>query len=497
MKSFFFLLLITVVVISNPVVGQNFSNIKVNQITAGDQNNDGGTSIAAYGSNVYLLWQDFGSTYFSFVSKSTDGGVTFTDGVKVGVNDPHIFGAITTDNSGSVYVAWCGMDGGDNLNGIYFSKSTDETATFSAPLKISDNGVFPQIATRGNNVYIFFYMTNLNDENYPNSNLGYYFARSTNGGETFESPFIITDNIINGITLDSPNSMFVDNSGNIYCIWNDGRRVSSTDIYVAKSTDNGASFGTNIIVNELSGSSDKIRTAPNIAVSGSNVYVAWRQEDDGQGSNRKILFAKSTDGGASFGAATEIASGGWGSPSLALNPNGDIYIAYPNNTGTQNGIFCTRSNDQGNTFPVTAFINSVNANAKDPSIFVDANNILYSVWTDNRSGNDGVYFSKGTITITNIGEISGVIPTQYELLQNYPNPFNPSTVIRYTLPVSGNISLKVFDVLGKEVAVLVNEHRSAGVHEQKFDGAGLASGIYYYRITAGNYFAAKKFALIK
>jgi hypothetical protein len=297
--------------------------------------------------------------------------------------------------------------------------------------------------------------------------------------------------------LDSPNSIFVDNNENIYCIWNDGRRDTTTDIYIAKSTDNGASFGANIAVNDISGSSDKIRTAPNIAVSGSNVYVAWRQEDDNEGSNRKILFAKSTDGGASFGAATEIASGGWGSPSLALDPNGAIYIAYPNVAGTENGIFCTKSNDQGNTFPVTAFINSVNANAKDPSIFVDANDILYSVWTDNRSGTEGVYFSKGTITITNIGEKSGVIPTHYELLQNYPNPFNPSTVIRYTLPVSGNISLKLFDVLGKEVAVLVNEHKAAGVYELEFNGAGLASGIYYYQITAGNYFATKKIALIK
>ena len=88
-------------------------------------------------------------------------------------------------------------------------------------------------------------------------------------------------------------------------------------------------------------------------------------------------------------------------------------------------------------------------------------------------------------------------PNEFILEQNYPNPFNPTTVISYQLPVSGNVTLKVYDLLGREVATLVNEYNPAGSHEVKFDGSVLPSGIYFYRLTAGNYTAVKKLMLLK
>ncbi|MFA6979299.1 MAG: CotH kinase family protein [Ignavibacteriaceae bacterium] len=85
----------------------------------------------------------------------------------------------------------------------------------------------------------------------------------------------------------------------------------------------------------------------------------------------------------------------------------------------------------------------------------------------------------------------------FELLQNYPNPFNPTTVIQYSLVKSQNVSLKVYDVLGNEVAILVNEFRQAGTHEVEFNPKNLSSGIYFYKIVSGSDREIKKMLLLR
>ncbi len=94
------------------------------------------------------------------------------------------------------------------------------------------------------------------------------------------------------------------------------------------------------------------------------------------------------------------------------------------------------------------------------------------------------------------------IPQNFFLYQNYPNPFNPTTKIRYSIPsnVKGqmsNVSLKVYDVLGREVATLVNEEKQAGVYEVEFNASQLSSGIYYYQLKTGNFIETKKMILLK
>ena len=89
------------------------------------------------------------------------------------------------------------------------------------------------------------------------------------------------------------------------------------------------------------------------------------------------------------------------------------------------------------------------------------------------------------------------IPIEMELFPNYPNPFNPTTTISYQIPKPGFVSLKIFDVLGSEIATLVNEDKPAGNYELHFNGAQLTSGIYFYRLQTGNYSTIKKMTLIK
>lgn len=89
------------------------------------------------------------------------------------------------------------------------------------------------------------------------------------------------------------------------------------------------------------------------------------------------------------------------------------------------------------------------------------------------------------------------IPTSYDLAQNYPNPFNPSTTIRYQLPQDGIVTLKIYDVLGSEIATLVNEEKVAGKYEVNFNASSLASGVYIYKIQAGEFVSSKKMMLLK
>ncbi len=125
--------------------------------------------------------------------------------------------------------------------------------------------------------------------------------------------------------------------------------------------------------------------------------------------------------------------------------------------------------------------------------------------------NDSVYFDENTeLTLPPWGYKvyefgSGIILAQddeiplegFTLLQNYPNPFNPSTKIKYSIPQAANISIKVFNALGKEIETLVDEYKMAGSYETSFNVKNLSSGIYFYRIVSGSYSQTKKMILLK
>ncbi len=98
---------------------------------------------------------------------------------------------------------------------------------------------------------------------------------------------------------------------------------------------------------------------------------------------------------------------------------------------------------------------------------------------------------------TGIEETGEGIPTKYELSQNYPNPFNPTTVINFSIPESGEVTLKIYDMLGREVATLVNESKQAGSYRVTFDASKLSSGVYMYTLKSGNFVASKKMMLMK
>ena len=107
----------------------------------------------------------------------------------------------------------------------------------------------------------------------------------------------------------------------------------------------------------------------------------------------------------------------------------------------------------------------------------------------------------GDTTLTGIDDEENLIASDFKLEQNYPNPFNPSTVISYRLPVTSNVTLKVYDILGNEIVTLVNEEKSPGTYEVEFNTSSIkhhpSSGIYFYQLKSGSFVETKKMVLLK
>jgi len=124
------------------------------------------------------------------------------------------------------------------------------------------------------------------------------------------------------------------------------------------------------------------------------------------------------------------------------------------------------------------------------SLFDNNNGLLIfgASWTSNPNDASVLFLTKWD-NVTGVEDEPYAIPESFSLSQNYPNPFNPSTTINFTLLATANVTLKVYDVLGKEVAVLVSEERPAGLHSVEFNAADLPSGIYFYKLEAGNFIA--------
>lgn len=143
------------------------------------------------------------------------------------------------------------------------------------------------------------------------------------------------------------------------------------------------------------------------------------------------------------------------------------------------------------TNPPTAALN-LSYNYNKASIF-------FNFGTDGATAGEKTYYFDDVKfgAVTSVKETQSALPTAYSLGQNYPNPFNPSTLISYSIPQNSFVTLKVYDVIGKEVATLVNQSQSAGKYEVRFDASNLSNGVYMYSIKTDNFTSTKKMILIK
>jgi hypothetical protein len=155
--------------------------------------------------------------------------------------------------------------------------------------------------------------------------------------------------------------------------------------------------------------------------------------------------------------------------------------------GTNEGVFISLDNGDTIWAPFNQGLTNINIAA-----LASDGTYLYAGTTGS-----GVWKRPLSEIITSVNDKQNDIPKRFTLMQNYPNPFNPSTINNYQLPMNNFVTLKVYDVLGREIKTLVNEYQSAGTHSIAFNATGLPSGVYLYRISAGNYSDTKKLVLIK
>ncbi|HPS64726.1 MAG TPA: T9SS type A sorting domain-containing protein, partial [Ignavibacteria bacterium] len=129
-----------------------------------------------------------------------------------------------------------------------------------------------------------------------------------------------------------------------------------------------------------------------------------------------------------------------------------------------------------------------------------SNNITYQ-WKVRASNTAGTsqWSAQWNFTprITTVPNNNATVPDKYNLSQNYPNPFNPSTQIKFSVPQTKNVRISIYDALGKEVSVLLNEVKNPGEYVVTFNGNNLSSGIYFYKLTSGDFTDIKKMILVK
>jgi len=455
----------------------------------------------------YSFWtSSFSICLPGFFTRSTDGGGSFEDCVSI-PDDPQ-WGTLTVNADGDLYVG--GTIGSDFL----VAKSTN---------------------AKDSSVTVSWNMNTVVD-----LDGSITFGGGPNPGGLLGQTWIAVD------TSGGPYH------GNVYLLCSVDRNSSSdpADVMFARSTDGGVSWSSPIKINDDSGTSayqwfGTMSVAPN-----GRIDVVWLDTRDNTGSNISALyFSNSSDGGETWSQNEKLSDFfdshlGW--------PNqqkmGDYFDMVSDINGAQLAWAATFNGEQdvyysyisdSTIVPVEllSFSSSVAANVVtlNWSTATELNNHGFEI---ERSSDKAIWrtigFREGNGTTSEPqqysypDELSGIAsaklyyrlkqidfngsfeyfpnafgieveiaPSVFSLSQNYPNPFNPTTIIKYAMSSKQYASLKVYDVLGNEVATLVNKEKEAGIYEVEFNATGITSGIYFYKLQAGNFVETKKMIILK
>lgn len=183
------------------------------------------------------------------------------------------------------------------------------------------------------------------------------------------------------------------------------------------------------------------------------------------------------------------------------NPESDV-TGYHVYYGGFNNISFTHSVDVGNNISYISSalsITDVIAVTAYDNIYSPVNENDSTIVNDNMvNGNESWFaFAIDTSAVSNITQDDNEMPIEFSLVQNYPNPFNSTSVIKYSIPISSQVTLKIFNALGEELETLINEVKGAGIYEIDWNAVNLSSGVYFYRLQAGDFAATRKMILLK
>ncbi|MBZ0269655.1 T9SS type A sorting domain-containing protein, partial [bacterium] len=488
----------------------SFSNVQVNvdgngMNIVGDAANEPSMAVdASDPDRIVIGWRQFDTIASNFrqagYGYTTDGGLTWTF---PGVIEPGIFRSdpvLDSDAHGGVYYNSLTVDGSDYTCDVY--ASTQGGATW-------DSGSFAQ---GGDKQWMAIDRSGtIGDGNIYAAWNGFFsscppgfFTRSTNGTD-FEPCITVPDDPFWGTLTVGP-------AGELYVIGSTG-----SDFVVAKSSNARNPFAPAIVWDfaspfSLGGSIDN-GTGPNpggllgqtwIAAdqNGSNVYALCSVNPPGS-DPLDVKFARSTDGGATWGSPVRInddAGTDWqwfGTMSVA--PAGRIDAVWldtrdgPGAYGSS--LYYSNSTDEGVTWSANERLSGSfdphlgwpNQNKMGDYFHMVSDDAGFALaWAATFNGEQDVYFGRKVVAPVAVAEAN--VPVPDTLLRSHPNPFDAGTTVRYEVPRDAVVTLNVYDAAGRLVRSLVSgEHRAAGVYEAHVDGGELPSGVYFYRLTAGEF----------
>ena len=466
-----------------------------------------------YKGNVYMTWTEFDnygssspsdSSRIKF-SRSTDRGLNWSNAITVSDKsgdcideDNTVEGAVPcVGPNGEVYVSWAGplglmfdksTNGGTSWNVDKFVTTIPGGWDYAVPGIYRANGLpvtacdTSQSPFRGN-IYI-----NWTDQRNGTGNTDVFLCKSTDGGNTWSAVKKVNDDnttrhqFFTWMTIDQT-------TGIIYFVFYDRRNTANnfTDVFVARSTDGGETF-TNFKVSESSfnpSSSVFFGDYTNIAALNKMVYPIWMRLDTG---TLTVWTAIVNDSSAVI--PVELNS------FTASLSDRNVKLYWQTASELNNRGFdierCALSAERL-AWDKVGFVNGKGTTTETTNYsFIDepTQSGLYS-YRLKQIDFDGSFKYSSEV------DVNFIFENDFRISQNYPNPFNPSTTIEYQIPQASFVTIKVYDVLGKEVVTLVNEVKPAGIHEVNFEPKNLTSGLYLYKIKAGSFEQTRKMLLLK
>jgi len=514
------------------VLAAQYQNVRVSSPTA---NQPEEVSIAINPTNPQNL---VAGANLRYAYRSTNGGLTWIESQLTSTYGVYGDPCVTFDALGNAYYGHLSNppSGGYWIDRIVVQKSTDGGTTwntgagigYNPPRRNQDKEWLIADMTNSsyrNNIYAAWTEFDAYGSASPNDSSRILFSRSTDGGLTWSTPVRVSDR--GGNCIDSDSTVegavpAVGPNGEVYLSWS-----GPLGIMFDKSTDGGVTFGADRFVTHQPGGWDfdvpgiyrcnglpvtvcDVSTSPYRGT----IYINWSDQRNGL-NNTDVFLIKSTDGGNTWSNVKRVNDDlttthqffSW----MTLDPTtGFVYIVFydrRNYTTTQTDVYVARSTDGGETFQ--NFRVSQSAFSPQASIFFGdytgiaaLNRTIYPIWMRM----DGTTLSVWTAIIhdttssTRVDFVSQP-ETNFQLLQNYPNPFNPTTTIDFYVGQPSNVSLLVFDVVGRHVATLVDGFLREGWHSVRWTATdeerSHSTGVYFLQLTAGSYVERKKLLLLR
>ncbi len=454
--------------------------------------------------------------YGHYLTYSDDGGISWSSPIRFTPTDLVIGGTsvkLAIDNDDTLYVLWNSV----NPSAIFISILDKDLNIIKDSIRVANKQTYGNFAThftidRKNRIHVMWHEGNPGTSNTAES----FYTRSTDGGRIWQSPIPLSTN--DGRHSAFPHAQF-DFAGDTLAIaWRDS--VSTTlkwDVYIVYSTNGGQSWSSpNPVISGIDSDWD-----PDILIDPFNrIHLFYTKYPQGNPHGGARNYYKYSDNvGATWSLPTPPGDGMFSAPYRSQLIEGTRYDAIRNvlfvtwkderdfdySTGAVKGdIMLAYSTNRGSTWSTPEFITDhydSTVGFKGGALLPNGEYCInYELISQDDITNPStflrVYFRKRQAVPTNVAGDQR-IPESFQLFQNYPNPFNPSTTIRFSLSRTEHVTLKVFSILGNEVATLVDGEMTDGEHSVVFDAKELPSGVYFYQLKTSNFVQRRKMVMVR